>query len=91
MSNLFSRPKMPNVYTPPYVPTQNAQTTTSAKDNDDTTPKTDDDERINQIMSRHRGRSGTIGTSYRGVLNETGNDFAANNQTMLTRKTLLGD
>lgn len=98
MSNLFSRPKMPQVVvTPPYTTTRSTSTQSPSADTAQQDDKNDtDQERVNQIMSRHRGRAGTIGTSFRGVLNDTISDntirqATANAQNMLTRKTLLGD
>lgn len=88
MSSLFSRPKMPSQPFLPYTPIPATSTAkTDTQDNTASTKESENDkERINQILSRHRGRSGTIGTSLRGALNDV---LDTNGQP--TRKTLLGD
>lgn len=88
MSKIFSRPKMPSQpalpqYIPP-APTHTSSDTSDKSDAENTSAS--DQEKISNILSRHRGRSGTIGTSLRGVLNDV---LDGNGQP--TRKTLLGD
>ncbi len=88
MSNIFSRPKMPSTTAVQYLPmrsdTTDKNTSTDTPDPEDT--KNSDEERVNQILFRNRGRTGTIGTSFRGVLNDS-----SSAQNLPTRKTLLGE
>ena len=77
MGKIFSKPKMPPV--PTFEPTPIVV---------DETPKVDpeveaDEQRARNILNRHRGRLGTINTSFRGVLSDSA--FTP------TRKTLLGE
>lgn len=88
MSSLFSRPKMPSMPTAQYLPlrsdTTDKETKNDPADSDDT--RAADEERVNQILFRNRGRTGTIGTSFRGILNDP-----SSAQNLPTRKTLLGE
>lgn len=76
MGKLISKPKMPALptYTPPPEPV--AEPVVDPE-------KTADEQRAENIMNRHRGRIGTVATSFRGVLSDSA--FAP------TRKTLLGE
>lgn len=79
MGKIFKKPKMPTLpplpaYTPP------EPTPTETTDNE----PTPDEQRVANILSRKRGRLGTIATSFNGIL-QNGNDLS------LTRKTLLGE
>lgn len=76
MGKIFSQPKMPALptYTPPAEP---------AEEPKEDPEKTADDQRAENILNRHRGRAGTVATSFRGVLSDSA--FAP------TRKTLLGE
>jgi hypothetical protein len=95
MGKLFSAPKAPQLPSlPPIIDTSSTilNTTTDAGDpptgsgggDDDTTEITPDQKRVQDILTRNRGRVGTITTSFNGVLS----DAIAN---VPARKTLLGE
>ncbi len=97
MGSIFSAPKIPApppiIYetTPDPTPAPVDTTTTSTTDpnappdssTDDSTTLTPDQLRVQDILTRKKGPTGTIGTSFRGVL-------TTNDQTP-QRKTLLGE
>ena len=84
MGSLSSRPKVPS--TQPVVIVQNPTPTTGAT----TTVETVEDPsqsaseaRSENLLSRRRGRLGTVNTSLRGILQTVG--------SAVSRKTLLGE
>lgn len=95
MGNIFSRPKMPAIPAMPvisYTPTPSVTNKASTNEppagtggsNADNAPEyTADQQREKNILTRNRGRIGTIGTSFNGIMN----DFTITP----TRKTLLGE
>ncbi len=100
MGKLFSPPKMPSLPALPAIVEVPAATitapvtTTTTNDppagsggaSQDATPEvTPDEQRVQNILTRNRGRVGTIGTSFSGVLTAT------NNAAIPARKTLLGE
>jgi hypothetical protein len=90
MGSLFSTPSVPTVSPVSYVPQQVAPPSTSinpttVKDTSQNKKKEDDDAAVKDIIKRAtRGRSSTIQTSFRGVLEEA-------NTLAPKRKTLLGE
>jgi hypothetical protein len=94
MGKIFSPPKMPSAPTIIYESaaaktTPTADTTASdsstppSSSTGDTPEPTLDELRVQDILTRSRGRLGTIGTSFRGVLEP--------NTLAPVRKTLLGE
>lgn len=78
MGSLLSKPKMPSL--PKFTPTPVDPVKEEPEKEPEPTP---DEQRARNILMRHRGRLGTIGTSFRGVLSD---------QSLTpTRKTLLGE
>lgn len=84
MGSLVSRPKVPK-YTPPvqtvYVPATTTSTQSTGSDSGNAGPS-DSDLRSQSLLSRDRGRLGTIETGFRGLLGLSNNEDQ--------RKTLLG-
>lgn len=76
MGKIFSKPKMPAL--PAYTPTPVEPEPTPVDPEIAATQQREED-----ILNRHRGRVGTISTSFRGVLSDSA--FTP------TRKTLLGE
>jgi hypothetical protein len=75
MGKLFSAPKAPTLPSlPPIVDTSTPVTTT-----------TPDQQRMQDILTRNRGRVGTITTSFNGVLSNS------DSSNLPARKTLLGE
>ena len=84
------KPKMPDpvvIYTPAPAPVAaplaidpNAPTT----DGDNGPEQTADEQRLENIMTRRRGRLGTVATSFKGVLD-------SDSSLAPQRKTLLGE
>jgi len=90
MGKIFSAPQPPAaptiVYTAaPAADPAPATTDTASTETDTTAPEvTADDKRLQDILTRRRGRLGTIATSFSGVLSSDASLTPA-------RKTLLGE
>lgn len=102
MGSLTSRPKVPSTsatttiqYVPVTAATSSSGTAisaaTSADSNTDATQNTQStsensasEQRKNNLLKRNRGQAGTVLTGFKGLL-------ARNDQTVLTRKSLLGE
>lgn len=92
MGSLASRPKVPKVQTQPqivYVPTpvsttsSPATTTAVTQSQEETQSENASEVRTENLLTRGRGRFGTVTTSFRGLLS------AVNNASQ--SKTLLGE
>lgn len=91
MGSLASRPKVPNVQQPQIVyipaPVQSSPASTPLSTNpsveETSTSENVAEQREKNLLTRNRGRFGTVTTSFRGLLNTN----SANRQT----KTLLGE
>jgi hypothetical protein len=92
MGKIISRPKMPSI-SMPTLPTLAADTTPIQSNTDipngsggstDAPEVTADEQRVKNILTRNRGRLGTISTSFNGILN-------SDPSISPTRKTLLGE
>jgi hypothetical protein len=91
MAKVLSKPKAPKIIEVPVAtPTPAPVVETPV----DTAPEpTADELRVQNILTRRRGRLGTIITSIKGVLNDTRSSSEAVAQTNKNpaRKTLLGE
>jgi hypothetical protein len=85
MAKIFSPPKMPAPAPIIIDKTESPAAQTETRDDSEAIPEISaDEQRVQNILTRKRGRLGTIGTSFRGVLND-GNTLSP------ARKTLLGE
>ena len=89
MGSLFSSPSVPTVSPVAYVPSSQSQTnvakTVSTQTSSSTSQPDDTEDAVRDIIRKSsRGRSSTIQTSFRGVLDET-------SSLAPKRKTLLGE
>lgn len=94
MGSVFSKPKMPSSNYAPVV-VDNTPVTIPKSGSDGVDPPTGsggsvdvpevtpDEQRVQNILSRNRGRLGTISTSFNGILSSLSNTPV--------RKTLLGE
>ncbi len=68
----------------PLETTASTTTTTETTVSDEPVEQTAEEARVENILNRSRGTSGTVRTSYTGVLSPS-------DETSLSRKTLLGE
>lgn len=89
MSKIFSTPKMPSMPLIQYVPVETSAPKTDTPATPEENPEhSAEEQRINTLLNRRRGRMGTIGTSLRGVFSDT---TITDPNAQPARKTLLGE
>ena len=90
MGSLFSAPKQPAILPPPLRRTEPPravppQSSSNATEENSQPAQRSAEARVENILNRRRGRSGTIQTSFRGVLGSRTDDGRPK------RKSLLGE